>query len=54
MIWEPLLMYVGTPSWALISSLRGNLLKLEWLVAGVTAVGSPNTSEGAIFRGDFG
>ena len=33
---------------------QGRLIKIEWLVTDVTAVGSPGRAERVIFRGGFG
>ena len=33
---------------------QGHLMKIKWLVAGVTTVGSPDRAERAFWGGDFG
>ena len=48
-----LLCDVGTPSGALITLFRVILMKVEWSVADVTAVGSPDRAKRCYFEGDF-
>ena len=54
MVWEPFC-GAGTPLYSPNKLTQGRLMKIKWLVADVTVVGSPDICSGTCyFEGDFG